>query len=106
MVVCSMTDAIQPTLATSSTLDRFPFLEGVARYHLARHSSHAIAVDNCTVLHLLRALQYLEMHGEAGASASGHSTLSRSAMCTRDCSTTLPGRATEPVLGLLGTKEP
>jgi hypothetical protein len=49
--------------------DRFPFLEGrragTTWQDPLQRLIAPLAVDNRTVLHLLRSLQYLEMHGEA-----------------------------------------
>lgn len=46
--------------------DRFPFLEGrKARTSWRDSPANPLPVNNRTVQHLLRSLQYLEMHGEA-----------------------------------------
>ena len=50
-----------------------------------------LAIDNRTVLHLLRSLQYLEMHGEARRLSFRRLISSRSGTSTRACSITLPG---------------
>src|SRR5262249_39532244 len=46
--------------------DRFPFLEGrAAGAKWQETPAIPLPINNRTVLHLLRSLQYLEMHGEA-----------------------------------------
>ena len=54
--------------------DRFLFLEGRKKWldekgkqinDWTREEARPLPIDNRTVLHLLRSLQYLEMHGEA-----------------------------------------
>ena len=77
--------------------DRFPFLEGRKPGTTWRDTpADPLPVNNRTVLHLLEALQFLQIKvpgggpAEAGGSASGHSTSSRSATSTRACSTTPP----------------
>lgn len=87
--------------------DRFPFLEG-RRSDTSWESAPAdpLPVDNRTVLHLLRSLQYLQTHGEAqrisfralGIEQIGHvyeGLLDHTAV-----------RAAEPALGLSGPAEP
>jgi len=85
--------------------DRFPFLEGRKPKTTWKETpASPLPVNNRTVLHLLRSLQYLQMHGEAqrvsfralGIEQIGHvyeGLLDHTAK-----------RATEPVLGLSGGK--
>jgi len=85
--------------------DRFPFLEGrKPKTSWKDTAANPLPVNNRTVLHLLRSLQYLQAHGEAqrvsfralGIEQIGHvyeGLLDHTAK-----------RATEPVLGLAGGK--
>jgi hypothetical protein len=85
--------------------DRFPFLEGrKPKTSWKDTPANPLPVNNRTVLHLLRSLQYLQIHGEAqrisfralGIEQIGHvyeGLLDHTAK-----------RATEPVLGILGGK--
>jgi hypothetical protein len=85
--------------------DRFPFLEGrKPKTSWQDTPASPLPVNNRTVLHLLRSLQYLQLHGEAqrisfealGIEQIGHvyeGLLDHTAK-----------RATEPVLGLVGSK--
>lgn len=87
--------------------DRFPFLEGrKPNTNWTDTPANPLPVNNRTVLHLLRSLQYLELHGEAqrlsfralGIEQIGHvyeGLLDHTAK-----------RASEPILGLIGKKEP
>ena len=69
--------------------DQFPFLEGRKPETTWRDTpATPLPIDNRTVLHLLRSLQYLELHGEARRLSFRASTSSRSATFTRACSTT------------------
>jgi hypothetical protein len=85
--------------------DRFPFLEGrLPKTSWQEMPANPLPVDNRTVLHLLRSLQYLQTHGEAqrvsfralGIEQIGHvyeGLLDHTAK-----------RAAEPMLGLTGAK--
>ena len=71
--------------------DRFPFLEGRKPGTSWRDTpTDPLPVDNRTVLHLLRSLQYLEMQGEARRLSFVRSTSNRSATSTRASWTTPP----------------
>jgi hypothetical protein len=85
--------------------DRFPFLEGRRSGTSWRTTpANPLPVNNRTVLHLLRSLQYLEMQGEARR-------LSFRALDVEQIGHVYEGlldhtakRAGEPMLGLLGAK--
>jgi hypothetical protein len=89
--------------------DRFPFLEGRAPGE-DNHSAHPLPVDNRTVLHLLEALQVLQV--DAGKGVREARLLSFRALDIEQIGHVYEGlldhaavRADEPVLGLSGTKD-
>jgi hypothetical protein len=85
--------------------DRFPFLEG-RKLGTTWQDTPAtpLPVNNRTVLHLLRALQYLEMHGEARRLSFRALDIEQIGHVYEGLLDHTARRATEPVLGLLGTK--
>ncbi len=91
--------------------DRFPFLEGRPTGTSWRDTpANPLPVDNRTVLHLLRSLQYLEMRVPGGGAAESR-RLSFRALDIEQIGHVYEGlldhtakRATAPILGLQGTK--
>jgi hypothetical protein len=92
--------------------DRFPFLEGRAAGTTWReHEAKPLPVNNRTVLHLLKSLQYLEMKASNSGGAVERRRLSFRALDIEQIGHVYEGlldhtakRATEPILGLLGAK--
>lgn len=92
--------------------DRFPFLEGRKKDTTWRtHSANPLPVDNRTVLHLLESLQFLQVKVPGGGPAEAR-RLSFRALDIEQIGHVYEGlldhtakRATEPVLGLAGTKD-
>lgn len=92
--------------------DRFAFLEGRPKGSLWRDTpANPLPVDNRTVLHLLEALQVLQVRVPGGGGAEAR-RLSFRALDIEQIGHVYEGlldhtavRATEPVLGLAGTKE-
>src|SRR5438094_916830 len=83
--------------------DRFPFLEGRKPGTTWQDTpATPLPVDNCTVLHLLRSLQYLEMHGEARRLSFRALDIEQIGHVYEGLLDRTARRATEPVLGLLG----
>ena len=85
--------------------DRFPFLEGRPS-GTTWHDTPAqpLPVNNRTVLHLLRSLQYLEMHGEARRLSFRALDIEQIGHVYEGLLDHTATRATEPVLGLAGAK--
>lgn len=91
--------------------DRFPFLEGRSKDSSWRHTpADPLPVDNRTVLHLLRSLQYLEMKVPGGGAAESR-RLSFRALDIEQIGHVYEGlldhtakRTEEPILGLQGAK--
>lgn len=92
--------------------DRFPFLEGRKRKTTWRQvPCDPLPINNRTVLHLLEALQTLQVKVPGGGAAESR-RLSFRALDIEQIGHVYEGlldhtakRATEPVLGLLGTKD-
>jgi hypothetical protein len=85
--------------------DRFPFLEGRKSGTSWRNTSaNPLPVNNRTVLHLLRSLQYLEMQGEARRLSFRALDIEQIGHVYEGLLDHTAKRATEPVLGLVGTK--
>jgi hypothetical protein len=85
--------------------DRFPFLEGRRAATLWRNSAASpLPVNNRTVLHLLRSLQYLELHGEARRLSFRALDIEQIGHVYEGLLDHTAKRATEPVLGLIGSK--
>ena len=85
--------------------DRFPFLEGRQPGTTWRDTpAHPLPVNNRTVLHLLRSLQYLEMHGEARRLSFRALDIEQIGHVYEGLLDHTATRATEPVLGLAGAK--
>jgi hypothetical protein len=92
--------------------DRFPFLEGRAAGTTWReHEAKPLPVNNRTVLHLLKSLQYLEMKASNSGGAVERRRLSFRALDIEQIGHVYEGlldhtakRATEPILGLMGAK--
>ncbi|WP_395649444.1 Eco57I restriction-modification methylase domain-containing protein [Planktothrix agardhii] len=90
--------------------DKFPFLEGRTEGNWQQVSSKPIPIDNRTVLHLLEALQILQIKVPGGGTEPRR--LSFRALDVEQIGHVYEGlldhtaiRATSPVLGLLGTKD-
>jgi hypothetical protein len=85
--------------------DRFPFLEG-RKHGTTWHDTQAnpLPVNNRTVLHLLRSLQYLEMYGEARRLSFRALDIEQIGHVYEGLLDRTARRATEPVLGLIGAK--
>ena len=96
--------------------DRYPFLEGrPAKTSWLDTPAESLPIDNRTVLHLLEALQYLQVRGPGGGRASAGREARRLSFRALDIEqighvyeglldhTAL--RATEPVLGIAGTRD-
>ena len=90
--------------------DKFPFLEGRTEGNWQQVSSQPILIDNRTVLHLLEALQILQIKVPGGGTEPRR--LSFRALDVEQIGHVYEGlldhtaiRATSPVLGLLGTKD-
>jgi len=85
--------------------DRFPFLEGRKPGTSWRDTpTDPLPVDNRTVLHLLRSLQYLEMQGEARRLSFRALDIEQIGHVYEGLLDHTAKRAAEPVLGLLGAK--
>jgi hypothetical protein len=85
--------------------DRFPFLEGRQPGTAWRDTpAYPLPVNNRTVLHLLRSLQYLEMHGEARRLSFRALDIEQIGHVYEGLLDHTATRATEPVLGLTGAK--
>ena len=85
--------------------DRFPFLEGRKPGTSWRDTpADPLPVDNRTVLHLLRSLQYLEMQGEARRLSFRALDIEQIGHVYEGLLDHTAKRATEPMLGLVGTK--
>lgn len=92
--------------------DRFPFLEGrPANTHWYTSQAQPLPVNNRTVLHLLEALQVLQVKTPGGGGGEAR-RLSFRALDIEQIGHVYEGlldhvaiRATEPVLGLQGTKD-
>jgi hypothetical protein len=85
--------------------DRFPFLEGRKPGSSWRTTpANPLPVNNRTVLHLLRSLQYLEMQGEARRLSFRALDIEQIGHVYEGLLDHTAKRATEPVLGLLGAK--
>ena len=92
--------------------DRFPFLEGRKSGTTWReHEAKPLPVNNRTVLHLLKSLQYLEMRASNSGGAIERRRLSFRALDIEQIGHVYEGlldhtakRATEPILGLVGAK--
>jgi hypothetical protein len=85
--------------------DRFPFLEGRKSGTSWRDTpTDPLPVDNRTVLHLLRSLQYLEMQGEARRLSFRALDIEQIGHVYEGLLDHTAKRAAEPVLGLLGAK--
>jgi Eco57I restriction-modification methylase/MmeI, target recognition domain len=85
--------------------DRFPFLEGRRPGTLWRNTlASPLPVNNRTVLHLLRSLQYLELHGEARRLSFRALDIEQIGHVYEGLLDHTARRATEPVLGLIGAK--
>jgi len=92
--------------------DRFPFLEGrKPGTHWQESEANALPINNRTVLHLLEALQYLESK-VPGSSEKALRRLSFRALDIEQIGHVYEGlldhtakRATEPYLGLAGTRD-
>lgn len=87
--------------------DRFPFLEGRKRDAKWKDSpATPLPVNNRTVLHLLRSLQYLELHGEAQRLSFRALDIEQIGHVYEGLLDHTAKRAGEPFLGLVGKKEP
>jgi hypothetical protein len=85
--------------------DRFPFLEGRrARTSWLDTQANPLPVNNRTVLHLLRSLQYLELQGEARRLSFRALDIEQIGHVYEGLLDHTAKRATEPVLGLIGPK--
>ena len=85
--------------------DRFPFLEGRKPGTSWRDTpADPLPVNNRTVLHLLGALQYLEMQGEARRLSFRALDIEQIGHVYEGLLDHTAKRATEPMLGLVGTK--
>lgn len=85
--------------------DRFPFLEGrKAGTSWCNTPTDPLPVDNRTVLHLLRSLQYLEMQGEARRLSFRSLDIEQIGHVYEGLLDHTAERAAEPMLGLLGAK--
>ena len=87
--------------------DRFPFLEGRKSDTSWRDAeANPLPINNRTVLHLLRSLQYLEMHGEAQRLSFRALDIEQIGHVYEGLLDHTAKRSTEPVLGLVGKHEP
>ncbi|MGZ0174951.1 MAG: Eco57I restriction-modification methylase domain-containing protein, partial [Planctomycetales bacterium] len=87
--------------------DRFPFLEGRKSGTSWKDTEASpLPINNRTVLHLLRSLQYLELHGEAQRLSFRALDIEQIGHVYEGLLDHTAKRATEPVLGLIGQKEP
>jgi hypothetical protein len=85
--------------------DRFPFLEGRKPDTTWKNTpATALPVNNRTVLHLLRSLQYLEMQGEARRLSFRSLDIEQIGHVYEGLLDHTAKRAAEPVLGLAGAK--
>ncbi|MCG3145312.1 MAG: hypothetical protein HONDAALG_02901 [Gammaproteobacteria bacterium] len=85
--------------------DRFPFLEGRAEGTKWREApAQPLPINNRTVLHLLRSLQYLEMQGEARRLSFRALDIEQIGHVYEGLLDHTAKRAATPVLGLIGTK--
>ncbi|HKQ80131.1 MAG TPA: restriction endonuclease [Blastocatellia bacterium] len=85
--------------------DRFPFLEGRAAQTKWRETpANPLPVNNRTVLHLLRSLQYLEMQGEARRLSFRALDIEQIGHVYEGLLDHTAKRAATPVLGLIGPK--
>lgn len=85
--------------------DRFPFLEGRKPNTTWKNTpATPLPVNNRTVLHLLRSLQYLEMRGEARRLSFRALDIEQIGHVYEGLLDHTAKRATEPVLGLSGAK--
>jgi hypothetical protein len=85
--------------------DRFMFLEGRKPDTSWRNTpANPLPVNNRTVLHLLRSLQYLEMQGEAQRLSFRALDIEQIGHVYEGLLDHTAKRATEPVLGLVGAK--
>ena len=85
--------------------DRFPFLEGRKPGTTWKDTpATPLPVDNRTVLHLLRSLQYLELHGEARRLSFRALDIEQIGHVYEGLLDHTAKRATEPVLSLTGAK--
>ncbi|MGE0883111.1 MAG: restriction endonuclease [Blastocatellales bacterium] len=85
--------------------DRFPFLEGRAAGTKWRETAASpLPVNNRTVLHLLRSLQYLEMQGEARRLSFRALDIEQIGHVYEGLLDHTAKRASAPVLGLVGAK--
>jgi hypothetical protein len=85
--------------------DRFPFLEGRKAGTTWRDTpAMPLPVNNRTVLHLLRSLQYLELQGEARRLSFRALDIEQIGHVYEGLLDHTAKRATEPVLGLTGAK--
>ena len=87
--------------------DRFPFLEGRKSDTSWKDTeANPLPINNRTVLHLLRSLQYLEMHGEAQRLSFRALDIEQIGHVYEGLLDHTAKRSTEPVLGLVGKHEP
>jgi hypothetical protein len=85
--------------------DRFPFLEGRAEGTKWRETpANPLPINNRTVLHLLRSLQYLEMQGEARRLSFRALDIEQIGHVYEGLLDHTAKRAATPVLGLIGSK--
>ncbi|MCI0391376.1 MAG: BREX-1 system adenine-specific DNA-methyltransferase PglX [Acidobacteria bacterium] len=85
--------------------DRFPFLEGREAGTKWRETpDNPLPINNRTVLHLLRSLQYLEMQGEARRLSFRALDIEQIGYVYEGLLDHTAKRATEPVLGLIGPR--
>ena|GEM_PF-58283 len=85
--------------------DRFPFLEGRKKETKWRDTAATpLPVNNRTVLHLLRSLQYLELHGEARRLSFRSLDIEQIGHVYEGLLDHTAIRAVEPFLGLKGAK--
>ncbi len=85
--------------------DRFPFLEGRAAGMKWRETpARPLPVNNRTVLHLLRSLQYLEMQGEARRLSFRALDIEQIGHVYEGLLDHTARRAADPVLGLIGPR--
>ena len=87
--------------------DRFPFLEGrKSGTSWLETEATPLPINNRTVLHLLRSLQYLELHGEAQRLSFRALDIEQIGHVYEGLLDHTAKRSTEPVLGLVGKHEP
>ncbi|PAY17448.1 restriction endonuclease [Rhodopirellula sp. SM50] len=87
--------------------DRFPFLEGRKSDTSWKDTeANPLPINNRTVLHLLRSLQYLEMHDEAQRLSFRALDIEQIGHVYEGLLDHTAKRSTEPVLGLVGKHEP